>query len=626
MADSSVEASHSAAVRIVQKAEQDATPSGTSKREESNSELEMSSEHGPDVQPFGPEEDDEDEGDFVDALEEVMSPSEDDDGDEFFDAISLDDNYVCDPPNEVLEEEDDDVPVQDWPCTPLRKLELEYERCMKMNAEDLDSEPTIYIHEGSELLSQLRDQLVLLPELKDLSPSCDIETADVGEPGITTPDEEHKMRNILKYHRSIFLGDAFTICGSTPFDEGIRVNQETFGERPCGALRIDWASPIVIVLKKNGVDIRMCIDYRIVNTFIKLSNYPLPLIDDLLIGFESAMSFMSLNMASGFWAIRMTERAKLISAFVCPFGHFQWVRMQFGLKNAPLVYQAVINNYLWGFVRLPPEEEAEVDQDVLNFLQLECPRGGVTEEKVPALTDNMTVFQRNIPTPSHMRPVLGRSSYIDDIAHGAVSWDQLCEDLNKLLFRLRYWNISVSLPKSEFGKRSIPYLSHEISAEGIRATPKIAKGVRDLPFPSTLKRVQSFLGSLNYYHKCIEDFPVVAAVLYELTDEQIRSKRDLSRAKESFEILKRKIVSTPLLRHPDRTKPFIIIPHANRWAACAELGQEYDGVIHPIRYTGRVLNDAELRYHIAEKEVIAVLRVLQVFRTLIEGCPLVVYT
>ncbi|KAE9345433.1 hypothetical protein PR003_g7955 [Phytophthora rubi] len=306
----------------------------------------------------------------------------------------------------------------------------------------------------------------------------------------------------------------------------------------------------------------MCIDYRVVNTFIKLSNYPLPLIDDLLIVFESAMWFMSLDMASGFWAIRMTERTKLISAFVCG-------NQQLPMGLCPLAPS-------------PPEEEAEVDQDVLDFLQLECPGGGVTEEKVPPLTDTMTVFQRNIPTPSHMGPVLGRSSYIDDIAHGAVSWDQLCEDLNKRLFRLRYWNISVSLPK----------------------------------------RVQSFLDSLNHYHKFIEDFPVVAAVLYELTDEQIRSKRDLSRAKESFEILKRKIVSTPLLRHPDRTRPFVIIPHANRWAACAVLGQEYDGVIHPVRYTGRVLNDAELRYHIAEKEVIAVLRVLQVFRR----CPQEVYT
>jgi ribonuclease HI len=226
-----------------------------------------------------------------------------------------------------------------------------------------------------------------------------------------------------------------------------------------------------------------------------------------------------------------------------------------------------------------------------------------------------------------MDPVLGRSSYIDDIAYGAPTWDKLCEDLNALLFRLRYWNITVSLPKSEFGKLSIPYLSHEISAEGIRATPKIAKGVKDLPFRTTLKGVQSFMGSLNYYNKFIEDLPVLAAVLYELTDEQIRAGRDLSRDKEAFEILKLKIVSTPLLRHPDRTRPFVIIPHANPWAASAVLGQEYDGVIHPVRFTGRVLNDSEVRYHIAEKEVIAILRVLESFRTLVESSPvIVVYT
>ncbi|OWY90569.1 reverse transcriptase [Phytophthora megakarya] len=230
----------------------------------------------------------------------------------------------------------------------------------------------------------------------------------------------------------------------------------------------------------------------------------------------------------------------------------------------------------------------------------------------------MTVFKRNIPAPTQMPPVLGRSSYIDDIAHGAPTWDALCADLDALLYRLRYWNISVSLPKSEFGKLSIPYLSHEISAEGIRATPKIAKGSAIF-----LGQPQ---GSLNYYHKFIEDYPMIAASLYELSDDQVRSGRDPYRAKQAFEILKHKIVLTPVLRHTDRTKPFVIIPHANQWAACAVLGQEHDGLIQPVRFTGRVLHDAELRYHIAEKEVIAVLRVLQVFRTLIQGCPLIVYT
>ncbi|KAE9345434.1 hypothetical protein PR003_g7954 [Phytophthora rubi] len=86
----------SAAVRIVQKTKQDRTSPGTFKREEPTSESEVCSERGLDAQLVGPEGDDKDEGDFVDALEEVMSPGEDDDGDEYFDAISLDDDCVCD--------------------------------------------------------------------------------------------------------------------------------------------------------------------------------------------------------------------------------------------------------------------------------------------------------------------------------------------------------------------------------------------------------------------------------------------------------------------------------------------------------------------------------------------------
>ncbi|POM62245.1 LOW QUALITY PROTEIN: reverse transcriptase [Phytophthora palmivora] len=470
------------------------------------------------------------------------------------------------------------LPTMDHPSTPLERLEEDYIRCMRVNAEELEQEPAVYIHEGSDMMPQLKDQLAMLPELQDLSPRCDISKAD-----------ERQLKEILKRHHSIFLGDgnaapapARGVVWDLDVGDAKPVAQRPRPVAPQVAIKVyelfkklletklveqsesPWTSPIGIVLKKNGVDIRMCIDYR-VHYF---SNYPLPLIDDLLTGFEDAMWFLSLDMASGFWAVRMTERVKLISAFVCPFGHFQWVRIPFGLKNAPLVYQHMINNCLNNC-----------------FWNRKRPEGSEVDHHQTALTEQMTVFRRNIPAPSQMGPVLGRSYYIDDIAHGARPWDELCEDLDGLLYRLRYWNISVSLPKSEFGKRTIPYLSHEIGAEGIRAIPKIVKGIQELPFPSTLKGVQSFLGSLNYYHRFIEDFPVVVAVLYELSDEQVRAGRDLSRAKEAFDILKQKIVSTPLLGHPDRTKPFVIIPHVNQWAACAVLGQEHDGVIQPVRLT-----------------------------------------
>ncbi|OWY97047.1 hypothetical protein PHMEG_00032518 [Phytophthora megakarya] len=67
-----------------------------------------------------------------------------------------------------------------------------------------------------------------------------------------------------------------------------------------------WASPIVIVLKKNGEDIRLCIDYKMVNHVTTVMEYAMPLVDDLLTELESYLWFCSLDAASGFWAILMT--------------------------------------------------------------------------------------------------------------------------------------------------------------------------------------------------------------------------------------------------------------------------------------------------------------------------------
>ncbi|KAE9001585.1 hypothetical protein PR001_g17641 [Phytophthora rubi] len=244
-------------------------------------------------------------------------------------------NILQDEP--AQKDEDPEMPSVIATGTPVEKLELEYARCMRVNSEELDLEPAVYLHEGSELMAQLKDELALLPELLDLSLECDITKADVGEPGFSTDTQDRRLRCILERHRKIFLGDGNAapapargvVCDLDVGDARL-VAQRPRSIAPHIMIKVyellkklletklvehsesPWATPIVIVLKKNGIDIRLCIDYRIVNGFIRLSNYPLPLIDDLLVGFESAMWFMSLDMASGFWAIRMTERAKLI--------------------------------------------------------------------------------------------------------------------------------------------------------------------------------------------------------------------------------------------------------------------------------------------------------------------------
>ncbi|KAE8898041.1 hypothetical protein PF010_g22096 [Phytophthora fragariae] len=79
--------------------------------------------------------------------------------------------------------------------------------------------------------------------------------------------------------------------------------------------------------------------------------YAMPLVDDVLTEMEAYLWFCSLDAASRFWAVMMTRRARKISAFVCALGHFEWLRMPFGLKNAPMIYQRMIDNALWGFVQ-----------------------------------------------------------------------------------------------------------------------------------------------------------------------------------------------------------------------------------------------------------------------------------
>ncbi|KAG3069182.1 hypothetical protein PI125_g23270 [Phytophthora idaei] len=112
-----------------------------------------------------------------------------------------------------------------------------------------------------------------------------------------------------------------------------------------------WVSPIVIVFKKNGEDIRLRIDYKPVNAITAIMEYTMPLVDDLQTELEHYLWVCSLDAASGFWAVMVTRRARKISAFVCALGHFEWLRMLFGVKNAPMIYQQMINNALWGFVQ-----------------------------------------------------------------------------------------------------------------------------------------------------------------------------------------------------------------------------------------------------------------------------------
>ena len=63
----------------------------------------------------------------------------------------------------------------------------------------------------------------------------------------------------------------------------------------------------MVIIKKNGVDIRICIDYRRVKQLTRLMVYPMPLISDLLEDLDKDLWYCSLDMASVFWVVDMTD-------------------------------------------------------------------------------------------------------------------------------------------------------------------------------------------------------------------------------------------------------------------------------------------------------------------------------
>ena len=108
-----------------------------------------------------------------------------------------------------------------------------------------------------------------------------------------------------------------------------------------------WASPIVLVTKKDG-SVRFCVDYRKVNELTCKDAYPLPRIDETLDTLGGAQWFCTMDSGRGYWQIKMKECDKPKTAFVTRKGLFKFKVMPFGLCNAPATFQRLMERVLMG--------------------------------------------------------------------------------------------------------------------------------------------------------------------------------------------------------------------------------------------------------------------------------------
>lgn len=159
---------------------------------------------------------------------------------------------------------------------------------------------------------------------------------------------------------------------------------------------------------------------------------------------------------------------------------------------------------------------------------------------------------------------------------------------------------------------------------GIKSLPN-AEVIEKLPPPSTVKGVRSFLGHAGFYRHFIQDFSKIVKPLCSLLvkDTPFNFSNDYLQA---FELLKKKLSSTPIICAPDWALPFELMCDASDYAIGAVLGQRKNKVLPVIYYASHTLTNAQLNYATTEKELLALVFAFDKFRSYLIGSKVIIYT
>ena len=322
-----------------------------------------------------------------------------------------------------------------------------------------------------------------------------------------------------------------------------------------------WAFPVVLVEKKDGEQ-RFCIDYRKLNHITKKDSYPLPRIDDTFDMLHGKKFFTTLDLASGYWQIELEESAKEKTAFIVENNLYEFNRMSFGLCNAPATFQRLMNYVL--------------------------------------------------------RDVLGKSAlvYLDDVIIFSESYEQHLIDIRKVFSLLQRANLKLKLKKCQFMKKSVDYLGHVISTEGIAPDPNKIDKIANYKVPISVDEVRSFLGLAGYYRRFVPNFGTIARPLTRKTHKDLE-KEPFTWSEEdhkAFETLRTCLVTPPILAFPNFNLEFLLFTDACDYGIGAVLSQLQDGKEVVIAYASRQLQKAEIKYPTVEKEALAIIFAIKQFR------------
>ena len=361
---------------------------------------------------------------------------------------------------------------------------------------------------------------------------------------------------------------------SVPYALKAAVEEELDRLEQAGVLeRVDhseWATPIVVVPKKDG-RVRICGDYKVtVNPVLDINQYPLPRPEDLFATLAGGKHFTTLDLSHAYNQIVLDDEARKFLTINTHRGLYRYNRLPFGVASAPALFQRTMDTILQGLD--------------------------------------------------------GVICYIDDILISGKTEEEHLEILRKVLQRLKEHGIRLKKSKCEFLKPSVQYLGHRIDADGIHATDSKLKAITEAPTPKNLQELRSFLGLLNYYGRFI---PRLSSLIHPLNEllRQDSTWKWTKACHKAFQEAKAKIVSPNVLVHYDATLPIKMAGDASAYGIGAVISHVMrDGTERPIAFASRTLLPSERNYSQVEKEALSLIFGVSKFHTYLYGRPFVLVT
>ncbi len=231
-----------------------------------------------------------------------------------------------------------------------------------------------------------------------------------------------------------------------------------------------YAAPAILVKKKDNT-YRLVVDYKKLNLITIKDSSPLPNMEETIRKLGQGYKYFSkLDLISGFYQIPIIETDKEKTAFITPFGLYQFNVLPMGLKNSPPTFQKVMN-------------------DTLQLCRPFC------------------------------------CVYLDDIIVFSKSQEEHLVHLEQVFAALLAKHFVLNPPKCELMVSTINYLGHTISETTITPLDEKIQAILNIKEPNTLTRANKFLGALSWYRKFIPHFATVAAPLHAVTNLSKKDRR-----------------------------------------------------------------------------------------------------